>query len=220
MKFIYTIEVSCLCNLKCSYCPHSNSKRKKGFMSLKTFLRSLELLKQLGQDYICLHNFGEPLLHPDIVDYVRLAKNVVNTVVFSTNGILLTREKVVALKEAGLTELYISEHSPEHAKQAIKNCEGLGLLKEVRNNFFHDWAGTAKKHKSYCLKKEITENKKACHFITDQWAVILWDGRVTSCCIDMEGKGIIGNIFDENVLKLKPRYSSLCQSCHMLIEIQ
>ena len=35
--YIYQVEVSNICSLKCSYCPHPKQERKKGFMSFDTF---------------------------------------------------------------------------------------------------------------------------------------------------------------------------------------
>ena len=73
MKLLYAIEVSGVCNSNCSYCPYSTKKRK-GFMKLSTFKRCLEVVKELNQDYICLHNLGEPLLHPNLVEFIKRIK--------------------------------------------------------------------------------------------------------------------------------------------------
>lgn len=214
MKFIYTLEVCGLCNLKCAYCPHPVSPRELGLMSREVFYKALELIRATGQDYICLHNFGEPLMHPEIVDYVRIARKTVSNVVFSTNGILLTRELAVQLKEAGLTELYISTHSPEDAQRAIENCDDLDLLKQVRSKFRHDWAGSAKKHPT--RYKKVPAAKQPCVFHRDGWVVVLWDGTINSCCIDMHAEGRLGTIWDEDALSLWAKDFSLCDNCDLM----
>ena len=61
-------------------------------MSRETFIRSMELVGKLGQSHISLHNFGDPLLHPNIVEFVRISREYVDEVSFSTNGILLTKK--------------------------------------------------------------------------------------------------------------------------------
>ncbi len=67
---VYQIEISNHCNLSCNYCPHPNQKRDKGYMSMETFKISIKLLKKCGQKIAYLHNFGEPLLHPKIFDFI------------------------------------------------------------------------------------------------------------------------------------------------------
>lgn len=214
MKFIYTLEVSGICNSKCSYCPYPTSKRKKGLMSISTFKKSLELVKKLNQNWICLHNFGEPLVHPKIVEFVKLTKKYVDNVVFSTNGVLLTRKLAIKLKNAGLTELYLSTHNLRVALSAMYNCRGLGILKQVRFLFFHDWAETAKNKTILSYLFRLTLKNNECCFIKKDWIVILWDGRINSCCIDIEGAGIIGSVFDKCPLKLRSKHSSICKNCH------
>ncbi|MBI3986021.1 MAG: radical SAM protein [Lentisphaerae bacterium] len=217
MRFIYTIEVSCLCNLQCAYCPHAKSARKKGLMSMAVFEKSMELVKALGQNEVCLHNFGEPLIHPRITDLVKRARQTVAKVVFSTNGLLLTRELAVALKDSGLTELYISSHAPADAPRAIRTCEGLDLLKNVGTVFWHDWAGTAERHPTHYQDRRLRKTN-TCKMIADGWAVILWDGRVNSCCMDMEGLGVIGTVFDPDILRREPTTTRLCENCHYFYE--
>ena len=222
MKKIYQIEVAGTCNIKCSYCPHPTSIRKHELMSRETFIRSMELVGKLGQSHISLHNFGDPLLHPNIVEFVRISREYVDEVSFSTNGILLTRKMAKDLKDAGLTSMHISTHSPKDAQKAIDNCEGLDLLGDVRSNFYHDWAGTSKKHKKYYSDYQEWNAKKktkiGCPFIVKEIGVILSDGRIASCCIDMEGLGVIGSVYDDNALDLIPSYFSLCENCHMMSE--
>lgn len=209
MKRIYAIEISNKCNLKCNYCPHQIQKREKGFMTIENFKKSLELVKQLKQDRLTLHNFGEPLLHPQLEEFIKLAKGIVPNVNLSTNGILLTREKAVKLKEAGLSELYFSEHNKSLTKKVKEACNGLNLLKSIRYNFWHDWAGTAP------LKKDkILIEATPCEFLLNKWVAILWDGRVNSCCMDVEGLGILGHINDKDILTKEPDIFNLCYSCH------
>lgn len=219
MKYVYAIEVSGLCNLKCQYCPHPNSKRKKGFMEKKTFIKSMSIVKKLRQDFICLHNFGEPLMHPNLAEFIKIAKKSVKNVVLSTNGILLTREKAISLKNAGLTELYISAHDFKTALKAWYNCRGLNLVKEFRCVFFHDWANTSSKKNIFSEIFKKFPKPRQCCFVKNDWAVILWDGRINSCCIDMDGKGVIGSIFEKNPYKNKTKPFSLCKECHRPLTI-
>jgi len=216
MKGIYQVEVCSFCNLRCSYCPHSASKRQLGLMSRETFAKCLQLHRQIGQDWIRLHNFGEPLLHPDLCEYVRMARDRMRDVVFSTNGVLLTREMAVKLKDAGLTKLTISAHSPGVAAQAVRNCKGLDLLDGVSDVFEHDFAGTSGRHPELFFEKWLVDRRGVgCEpFVCNQNVVILWDGSVNSCCMDMEALGKLGHVDDPDVLSLKPAPFALCKTCH------
>jgi len=82
---------------------------------------------------------GEPLLHPRLVDMVRLAREHSVVPNLTTNGNLLTREMAHELKEAGLGQAQISLNGADEAvntqtrpnfaatMQAIENCRAAGL---------------------------------------------------------------------------------------------
>jgi hypothetical protein len=224
MKFIWSIEVSGVCNFRCRHCPYPNAKRKKGYMDIKTFRRTMELVRKLGQNLVCLHNFGEPLMHPEIVDFVRIARKSVDNVIFSTNGSLMTRDLAKSLKEAGLTRITLSAHDIKSFINAVLCCRGLGLLRlrDMSLLFYHDWAGTAK-HKTvlsrlfraFDLLPRKIRASQGCDFLRKEWISVLWDGRINSCCIDAEGLGVLGSVFDKDAIELKPKNFSLCKGCHV-----
>jgi radical SAM protein with 4Fe4S-binding SPASM domain len=82
---------------------------------------------------------GEPLLHPRLVDMVRLAREHSVVPNLTTNGNLLTREMAHELKEAGLGQTQVSLNGADEAvnaqtrpnfaatMQAIENCQAAGL---------------------------------------------------------------------------------------------
>src|SRR5262249_27438078 len=87
---IYQIEISNFCNLECTYCPHPTQIREKGNMSAETFQKTLDLLERCGQKTAFLHNFGEPLLHPDLISFVQKCTTRGIAASFYTNGVLVT----------------------------------------------------------------------------------------------------------------------------------
>lgn len=82
---------------------------------------------------------GEPLLHPRLVDMVRLAREHSIVPNLTTNGNFLTLEMAHELKKAGLGQAQISLNGAEEAvnaqtrpnfattMQAIENCRAAGL---------------------------------------------------------------------------------------------
>jgi MoaA/NifB/PqqE/SkfB family radical SAM enzyme len=85
-KRIY-IEITNICNLKCSFCKGSN--REKKFMDLKDFKKVLDNIKG-HTNYIYLHILGEPLMHPNRGDF-RFSNRYDLMVNLTTNGRLLEK---------------------------------------------------------------------------------------------------------------------------------
>jgi len=86
-KKIY-IEISNNCNLHCSFCSITNLPKRN--MSLENFRLILDKIKDYT-DYIYLHVKGEPLLHPQIIDFIKLADSYNLKVNLTTNGTLFSK---------------------------------------------------------------------------------------------------------------------------------
>ncbi len=96
-NFIYTYGIEYYlaehCNLSCKGCSESSPFAPKKFSSISEFEFCLQKIKPfLRPDRISFLG-GEPLLHPEIIDFVRLAKNskIFNRIILTTNGILLKK---------------------------------------------------------------------------------------------------------------------------------
>ena len=133
-------------------------------------------------------------------------------IVFSTNGLPSFTEEIAKACKKYNVEVMISLHRPEVAGRAIQMAQELGILKYVNNSFAteaFDWAGQVDWFVS--VKKEVI-----CEYLRSGWGVILFDGQITTCCLDSENKGVVGTVWDEpGSLELEPY--SLCQSCHMTV---
>jgi len=105
-KKIY-IEITNCCNLSCSFC--SINDREKKMMSLEEFETILKKIDNYT-DYIYLHVKGEPLLHPNLNEILRLCIKYNKQVNITTNGTLLKQRKDI-LKNNCIRQLNISLHS-------------------------------------------------------------------------------------------------------------
>jgi len=110
MPFNIMIEPTNVCNLKCPGCPTGSDRLpfKKGRMSLADFRT---LVAELGPyaTYAQLWGFGEPFLHPHILDMVAYCKKFSMQVRISTNGQFLgDARSVETLVRSGLDSLKIS----------------------------------------------------------------------------------------------------------------
>ena len=215
---IKQIEVTSVCNLACRYCPHPKMKRKKEHMSVKTFARTLQwvqhFMKQGTQKEVALTGIGEALMHPLFVKWVGVIREVVgwnNPITFSTNGILLTDELCKALKPFE-PRIFVSLHRPEKAGKAIEVAKKYGLFVTHNDAFATDsmnWAGTVDWY--------VSTHSIPCDFLQRGWAVVLADGDITTCCMDSEKLGLIGNVFNDLPESTYMKPYSLCEPCHMSI---
>jgi hypothetical protein len=196
-------------------------------MPVATFKRALEWARhfylQGTQQELALTGIGEALLHPNFVDFVRLSRDALPDckITFSTNGLLLSDEFCQALKPYQ-PQVYVSLHRPEKAKGAVDAANRAGILAGVNASFAleaFDWAGQLD------WEVSIPEDSVTCEYLRSGWCVVLADGRVTTCCLDATGAGVVGHIDDEiGSLAIQPWSGEGkdgrklgCESCHMMV---
>ena len=102
------IEITNICNMSCSFC-HGH-KRELRRMSREEFATVLEKLK--GQtEYIYYHLMGEPLTHPELPEFLKMAAGSGYKSIITTNGTLLYKRGHELLEN--LHKVNLSLHSFE-----------------------------------------------------------------------------------------------------------
>lgn len=104
------VEITNICNMNCSFC-HGH-KREPRLMSIEEFSVILEKLKEHTK-YIYYHLMGEPLTHPLLPEFVKLAGESGYKSIITTNGTLL-KKCGDELLNAGIHKINISLHSFEN----------------------------------------------------------------------------------------------------------
>lgn len=104
------LEISNVCNLKCSFCP--GTKRKPQVMTEEAFTALLSKLRP-WTDFLYFHLMGEPLCHPNLQSYLKHADLHGFRVILTTNGTLLQRQQEILLSSPALHKLNISLHAFE-----------------------------------------------------------------------------------------------------------
>lgn len=170
MKFrkIY-LEISNVCNLNCSFCPGTNRTPK--VMNTEEFSLLLPKLRPYS-DFIYFHLMGEPLLHPNLADFLKLAGDIGFRIILTTNGTLLAERSEVLLNAAGLHKVNISLHAFEANDLRIpfdtylNRCLSYGKAAEGRKiTVFRLWnQGGAD-----ALNGHILEQIR--HFFPEPWIV-------------------------------------------------
>lgn len=214
---IYQVEVSNYCNLSCEYCPYPKQYRKKGFMDKRTFETVIQLAKKCNQNLLYLHNFGEPLLHPELVQFVEIAKKENIECRFFTNGVLLKEDLINALYEAGIRCIGISDHISNIHIDVLREIEKAKkdiIIEEIYVPVFkHDWAGQVN---SPLCNHKCRKSLKKCIFERENAFVVLWNGDVACCCLDCNGMSVKTNVF--NLIQDEYNFSKfeLCEKCDLM----
>ncbi len=102
------LELTNKCNLHCTFCPREKTPAK-GRMTRENFNRVLERIEEsplpLG---IAACGSGDPLLHPELGDFVEQAAKRDIPFRITTAGTLLSPQKSAELLQAGLSEIHFS----------------------------------------------------------------------------------------------------------------
>ncbi len=134
------------CNLECAHCYIAAGPRESAATELDT-AACLEIVDQLlavNPAPLIILSGGEPLLRQDLAEIAHYATVNGATVVVGTNGTLLTEERIVGLKQAGVRGVAVSVDSLRpsyhdnfrHGRGALADVQAaLGRLAAVRLDF-------------------------------------------------------------------------------------
>lgn len=104
------LEISNLCNLQCAFCP--GTKRSKRRMTEQEFSLLMGKLRP-WTDFLYFHLMGEPLCHPQLDCFLRLAAEAGFKVILTTNGTLLKKQQALLLSSPAVHKVNISLHAFE-----------------------------------------------------------------------------------------------------------
>ncbi len=124
------IEPTNTCNLRCTFCfVTEGMTREDGFMDFDLFKKIIDDSPDL--EHLCMHNWGEPLLHKNIFKMIEYAKNKgVNYVVMNTNGTLLTDKMIDKVVNS---KLDIIRFSIDGSAETFMRVRGVELKKIEQN---------------------------------------------------------------------------------------
>ena len=130
-----SIEVTNNCNNQCLICPHGyNLFIKKGYMTKELYLKILDDIDFLKYDLnLELHGIGEPLLHAELYDFVRIAKERGFRVTICSNAILLNEKNSKKIVDSGIDKIIISLETKENYEKI--RC--INIYDYVLNNVIH-----------------------------------------------------------------------------------
>lgn len=221
IRTITNIEFASVCNNACAYCPASRvgEHRFAGLMDGHSFEAALswihKFVKAGTQRELNLFGIGESTLHPDLPYFVAEIRKIHpgGHLRLNTNGILMNRQLAKALKEAGITDIHVTDHDAAVTLMAIQELKAEGIPCSTNRDFVtgpNTWAGQ--------IKWQEPEYQFRCAWLLEGQAMILADGGVVTCCIDYAGTSLIGSVFDDDLDQKDRERFALCDTCHHWLE--
>lgn len=180
---IIELNISNVCNLKCSFCPQSHGWKtnKEMFMGLHTVK---EICKQLNEiDYkgfVCIAGWGEPSTNPNFYEIVDILKSFNPQIV--TNGKLL--DKDVWEKITKIAQIKVSVHDWSNIqwfKSKFQNTNAWYRNHDVNNPQMNLY------NRGGYLNKPIERIYKECYLPFYKIAIDV-DGKYIQCEADWECK--------------------------------
>jgi len=104
------IAITTYCNLKCKWC-YRHDSQYQGVLNKHIRLEVLRNIVSNTEGHfrlIHLAGLGEPLLYPNLAEAIRIVREKSDNVKITTNGTLLTPQKVDEIVAAGLTHIELS----------------------------------------------------------------------------------------------------------------
>ncbi|MGB7955295.1 MAG: GTP 3',8-cyclase MoaA [Candidatus Nitrosopolaris sp.] len=131
------ISITDRCNMRCVYCmPNGNTEwfEQNNILTYDEIVKLATILARLGIEKIRVTG-GEPLVRPKVEELIKTLSNIdeIKAISMTTNGLLL-RDKVMQLRDAGLSSINVSlDTFKEDRFKAITSIRGLNkILNAIR----------------------------------------------------------------------------------------
>jgi radical SAM protein with 4Fe4S-binding SPASM domain len=205
------LNVTELCNRKCVFCPRHNPTvypNRKLFMSdlvIDKLIEQLQLNKFSGT--VSFSGFGEPLLNPQILDFINRVKKCLPecTVEMTTNGDFLTKEKILAIQNSIDILIVDCYDGKEQVVEKREMFSTVNFTKyTLRELWLHDSDSVEKaveawnfNNRSGAVKNMSFDIKQRPCYLPFYKLSIDWNGNVLLCCNDwLRQQDNLGNIIE------------------------
>lgn len=224
------LELTNYCNLKCSFCANSKIERKRGYMNKNLIERIIKSHQNL--QYVYLYDWGEPLLHPEIISIIKMIREAGKRTFLTTNGTLLNSTlskqliaaglSTIAFSIDGLNETYTMLRGFDYKSLEEKIIDFLEIKNRINSqlrveiNFVisektetqvREFRKIWEKRVDYINFQPMVTYKKLqrkfpCRELWKGNLVVLWDGKVVPCCVDYNGELCIGEADKDDLVNV------------------
>lgn len=94
--FLIDIELTNHCNLKCIFCGQQTMERTKGFMDEKIFKKVIDECA-IHSTPVRLIRWGEPFIHPKIIEFCKYVKEKNLLLHITTNGLMVKEKQMLEI---------------------------------------------------------------------------------------------------------------------------
>lgn len=196
MPVVDGIELTNECNLSCPNCPTPKTAYPKGFASEQTV--TLAFRYAAPGSLFSFHRLGEPFLHKDFLNYLRLARQMGLRAVVSTNGTLLRQRGFGDFLSCAPYSVMVSLHTR-------KSLESFALLAE------------------YCFTHDVFPEKFSANLLSHNSADVLqWaddmqlDARIRAFFRDVHSHSWAGNVTARKTLYGDAHVHEMVRRCRYI----
>lgn len=167
------IDTTTRCNLACAHCPNSVLAEDQSWLGDMDFDLYKKIIDEVAAErpeaVVRPFDGGEPLMHKQMEEMIRYAKEKgIRKVAFTTNGLLFTEKRARAILEAGIDEIefsidavtpetYLKIRKSEHFDRLIENIERVLALRPEINPALRVHVSFVKQQDNMFEAKEFEE---------------------------------------------------------------
>ena len=175
------------CNLNCMYCDHFSPLANEKFYSVGELKKQFERMNLVFNVQNIGLMGGEPLLHPDIINIVKITRKIFknSNILIYTNGILLQSKSDIFFKVCSENGI-IFHLSMYDIKLDIKKIIDLFRKHNIRYFLNYDTNGQYRTMYKPCLdlsgQQDADDSYKSC-WMKNENCIYLEDGKLFKCTI-------------------------------------
>ena len=231
--FTVYVEPTNRCNLSCNFCPQSlaDYKDRAGYwehMDVALYRKVIGEIGTMGIRSLKLYFFGEPLLHPQIGELLRLATGACERVELTTNGMPMTAIRAQEIIDAKVDYIRVSVYDHiAHPENVVRNVRTLWEKRQlhaaqkpfifikvfdqtqadaVRGDYadISDEIGCEELHSigsDMVQIKRLSGSHVACPYPFYN-LVVKSNGDVVPCCVAWETSLVVGNVRQQTLAEI------------------
>lgn len=177
---IVKIDICNVCNYSCVFCPQAKQTNKKiGCIEKELCKKIIKEAYESGASELCLSMTGEPLINPELEEYISYSKQLGYEYVFmNTNGYLLDEKRAQHILRAGIDSVKVSVNASAKSYALIHGIDAFDRIVENIKQF------------DFLRKKNNCECKLFISFVAVKQTIDEFD----------ELKDLLGNFVDDMII--------------------